>query len=205
MKVFRHIIVFAACICMLLSCGQDKDKLIPRNKLAEIYAEMFVTDQWIVSTPSVRRMADTSLVYEPILEKYGYSSEDYRLSVEKYLDDPDRFSKILRTSVEILDRKLEVLKEEKAKLDHIRALEKFLSQIKYDPDFRAEDFFPYLFDEPYIHYYDSLSVKADSALMIYRLMNVERSDTLYDGLRMFIKDSVEVVDTVLAEKEIVHE
>ena len=49
-----------------LSCSKGP-RVIPRGKMARIYAEMLVTDQWINSTPSVRRMADTSLVYEHIL------------------------------------------------------------------------------------------------------------------------------------------
>ena len=73
----------------LVSCSGDDGKVIPRSKLAEIYAEMFVTDQWLMDTPGVRRLADTSLVYEPILRKYGYTSEDYRVSVDRYMDDPE--------------------------------------------------------------------------------------------------------------------
>lgn len=197
MMRYRHIVILAACISLILSCSNDKEKVIPRDRLAKIYAEMFMTDQWIQDTPGVRRMADTSLVYQPILEKYGYTAADYRVTVEKYLDDPERFSRILRTSVEILDKRLADLKRRKEEQDHIRALEKLLHQLKYESDFEPEDFFPYLFDEPYVHYYDSLSIEPDSTLMIYRLMNIERSDTIYDGLKMTVKDTVERNDTVV--------
>lgn len=184
-----------ACALSLISCSDRGGRVIPRAKLAEIYAEMFVTDQWVLSTPSVRRLADTSLVYEPILEKYGYTSEDYRKSVDSYMDDPERFSRILRSSVGILDKRLEELNKKKEELDHLKALEKLLQQLKYESDFKAEEFFPYLFDEPYVHYYDSLSVEPDSVLMVYRLKNIERADTIFDGLTVIVRDSLDVADT----------
>lgn len=175
---------------------KDEGKVIPRSKLAEIYAEMFMTDQWISSTPGVRHIADTSLVYEPILEKYGYTSADYRMSVDRYMDDPERFSRILRTTGELLDKRLTSLKKRKEELDHIKALEKLLHQLKYEADFKAEEFFPYLFDEPYVHYYDSLDVKPDSVLMVYRFNNIDRADTLFDGVRIIVPDSLDVKDTL---------
>lgn len=198
MKIVRHISAILALSLFLISCSKDKDegKVISRSKLAEIYAEMLMTDQWITGTPGIRQIADTSLVYEPILEKYGYTSADYRKSVDKYMDDPERFSRILRTTGELLDKRLTSLKKRKEELDHIRALEKLLHQLKYEADFKAEDFFPYLFDEPYVHYYDSLDVKPDSVLMVYRFNNIDRADTLFDGVRIIVRDSLDVKDTL---------
>ena len=205
MRAVRHISFALALLIGLASCSGGRDKVIPRAKLAEIYAEMLVTDQWITSTPGARREADTSLVYEPILEKYGYTSADYRKSVDRYMDDPERFSRILRTSADILEKKLDELKKRKEEIDHLRALELLLRQLKYESDFRAEEFFPYLFDEPYVHYYDSLDVQPDSVLQIYRLKNIDRADTLYDGLRMVLKDSLAVKDTVQVSDSIATE
>ena len=45
--------------------------------MAEIYAEMYVLDQWLDENRSLRREADTSLVYAPVLDKYGYTYDDY--------------------------------------------------------------------------------------------------------------------------------
>ena len=194
--------VAAVSLFFLISCGGDKEKVIPRAKLAEIYAEMFITDQWLGANPSLRRSADTSLVYAPILEKYGYTSADYRKSVDKYMDDPERFSRILRTSAEILEKKLEDLQKRKQEIDHIKALELLLHQLKYEADFRPEEFFPYLFDEPYVHYYDSLDVKPDSVLQIYRLNNIDRADTLFDGVRIIVKDTLALKDSAEIMEEV---
>ena len=108
-RYFKHITVIVTALALLLSsCGKDDEaKVIPRGKLSEIYAEMLVTDQWITSTPGMRMVADTSLVYAPILEKYGYDLDDYIKSMDVYMDDPERFSRIFRKSGEIIAERLE--------------------------------------------------------------------------------------------------
>ena len=186
-----HIMVLAAMLCgAFASCSDDEADVIPRSKLAWIYAEMLMTDQWITSTPGVRMIADTSLVYEPILEKYGFDSGDYRKSVEYYMNDPERFARILRTTGEILDKRIKKLEE----LERIQALRDKLPKI--EADFHPDEFFPYLFEEPYVHYYDSIAFVPDSSLWIYRIISIERADTIYDQLRMIILDSLVAGDTL---------
>ena len=55
MRLLKHILVILAAVLLTQACSSEKDKVIPRSKLAEIYAEMFVTDQWLVDNPKVRR------------------------------------------------------------------------------------------------------------------------------------------------------
>lgn len=193
-----HIMFVSALLCGLFaSCRKDEAEVIPRGKLAKIYAEMLVTDQWITVTPGVRKIADTSLVYEPILAKYGYDSDDYRKSVEVYMNDPERFSRILRSTGEILDKRIKELKKQQILIE----LREKLPKIK--ADFRPEEFFPYLFDEPYVHYYDSIAFEPDSVLWIYRLKSIERADTIYDQLRMIVLDSIAAVDSIVLKDSVV--
>lgn len=194
-RIAIHIAAVSATMLLLLSsCGKDDEaKVIPRGKLSEIYAEMLVTDQWITSTPGMRMIADTSLVYAPILEKYGYDLEDYLKSMDVYMGDPERFSRILRKSGDLIERKLEDAEMRLSELQRKSMLPKI------DADFKPEEFFPYLFDEPYVHYYDSLAVMPDSLLQIYRIVNVERTDTVFDGVRMIVRsDTLAVTDTLAA-------
>lgn len=191
-KILKHIpVVFAAMTLLLASCSDGHEaEVIPRRQLAEIYAEMLVTDQWITSTPGVRMIADTSLVYAPILEKYGYDLDDYLLTVEEYMDDPERFSRILRRSGEIIGRQIEDAEKRMAKEELLAGMPKI------DAEFDLSEFFPYVFDEPYVHYYDSLTFEPDSLLQIYRLIPVERTDTIFDGIRITVRtDSLAVSDT----------
>ena len=186
MKACLRNICLIAFFLLLFACSREA-KVIPRGKMAKIYAEMLVTDQWINSTPSVKRMADTSLVYEPILEKYGYSSADYRKSVETYMDDPERYSRILRTTAEILDKRIKELQQLKIDL--------YKSAFKITTNFKAEDYFPFLSAEPYIHYYDSVSVAWDSN-GFYRMVYIENLDSLAVADSLAKADSLAVIDSL---------
>lgn len=191
-KVFLHISAISAALLMCLACSGDKASVIPRGKLAKIYAEMLVMDQWAQSEASLRTQADTSLVYEPIFEKYGYDTEDYIYSVEHYMKDPERYSRILRTTSDILDKRIEELRALKSRALREEEIAKFVT------DFNIGEFYPYLSDEPYVHYYDSLTVEPDS-FSVYRIVPIERKDTLYDLLKMIIRVDTLAVDTLVVE------
>ncbi len=196
MSLARRISVMMSIFLLSLSCGERNSKVIPRDKLAEIYAEMLMTDQWISGTPDLRRKADTSLVYEPILESYGYSTDDYMKTVEVYMDDPERFSRILRTTVAVFDKKLKGLEKRKAEIEKMEALEKMRESMKIEIEVDIDELNPYMFKEPYVHYYDSLAVEADSS-GIYRFGNIDRGDTIYRNLRMIILDTLQTKDTLM--------
>ena len=67
-KCFGHIIAMTvSALVFLASCNNDRAELIPREDMAQIYAEMLLTDQWIVNTPNMRMIADTSLVYTDMM------------------------------------------------------------------------------------------------------------------------------------------
>ena len=196
-KITCHItLALLMCCTIFSSCFKEEEiEVIPRGRLAEIYAEMLVTDQWITSTPGMRMIADTSLVYEPILQKYGYDLDDYLASVDRYMDDPERFSRILRKSGEIIGRQLKDAERRLAEYKRLEALPRITSDLSF------KEFFPYLFDEPYVHYHDSITFEPDS-MLIYRLVSVAVSDTLYDGVRMILKtDTLASDDTLAASVE----
>jgi hypothetical protein len=142
MKVLRHIFPVILTVMLLVSCGGRDGKVIPRGEFAEIYAQMLLMDQWISQTPGARHIADTSLVYEPILNEHGYTSSDYRKSVDVYMDDPERFSRILRETVGIFDgmlKELEVKKAEQTRLEEIR---KHIEQLRESVVVDMEKYFP---------------------------------------------------------------
>lgn len=194
-KCFGHIVAFAAFALILLASCKEEDKVIPRDKLARIYAEMLVTDQWILTTPNIRTIADTSLVYEPILEKYGYDSDDYRRSVDHYMDDPERFARIFRETDEILDLRIKELTQKKHEQEQLEKKKKYLE--KFRKDLKLDEFFPYLHGKPYVSYHDSLYVEIDES-NVYRLKPVSTADTLFDGVRIIIPET-DTLATELAE------
>ena len=190
--LLKHIVPLLAVI-VFASCKKDEAEVIPRGKMADIYAEMLMTDQWISSTPGVRMIADTSLVYEPILQKYGYDKYDYIKSIDHYMNDPERFSRILRSSGEKLEKRLKELRKRQKQMELEDAALKEV--LKHQTDYSFDEYFPYLADEPYVHYYDSVTFEPDSS-RVYRLVPIERADTLYDRIRMIIRDSLAVSDSL---------
>lgn len=83
-----------AWVC-LSACGR-KDKVIPRDTMVDIYADLFVADQWLKEQGADFMAADTVRFYEPIFQKYGYTTLDFRNSANYYLQDSRRFARILQ-------------------------------------------------------------------------------------------------------------
>lgn len=110
-RIVLAVLVSAACLC---SCGRE-GRVIPKSKLSKIYAELFLADAWLVSGAPMeaKEKADTMAFYEPVFEKYGYTVEDYWASVSYYLQDPDRFSRILNKSNVILETEFNALEKQR--------------------------------------------------------------------------------------------
>ena len=195
MKRVLHkiLILLAAAVFLASSCGRDKARVISRSKMAKIYAEMFVMDQWIQNKPGLRTIADTSLVYEPILEKYGYDSEDYQYTVEYYMADPERFSRILRTTVSLLEKDLKALRKKQAEILRNEKLkkeiEKFeITMFQFYDEFVTEDGLRNLSD--------SVDVVWDTTYNAHRFRRLPRTDTIYEGPRMIVRDTIAVNDSL---------
>lgn len=103
----HHIILTVVLLAMALSCS--KPRTIPSGKLARMYAEMFMVDQWVSDNKSLQNSADTMFVYGNIFDRYGYTPEDYRYTVSQYLKDPESFSKIAEAAKNILNDSLKTL------------------------------------------------------------------------------------------------
>lgn len=190
MACLRRICVLAAAALLAISCGRN-GRVIPAHKLSKIYAEMLVLDQRIRNNPQLASTADTTLVYEPILNKYGYSGKDYAKSVARYMKDPEAFGKIFKDTREILDSHIKELKaaeRARQKADSLRYA------IEEKTFLRAPIYMDIACDTVRI---DTVAVSIDS-LGIYSWCRFV-PDTLYDGpvYRLRAKaDTVAVADTL---------
>lgn len=104
----------ALTLLLTIGCGR-RARVIPQDKMSDIYAEMLLADQWISSNLKARRVADTTLFYAPILEKYGFNLADYEKSVRHYMKKPELFSEILTESSKKLtaySKKLQAVEDE---------------------------------------------------------------------------------------------
>ena len=156
---------------------------------------MLLVDQWIGIEWSNTRVADTSVVYEQIFEKYGYTSNDYRKSVSYYMEDPDRFAKIFENISNALTAKADIIDKEKKdreKADSIR-------NVIISRNFRRAEIFVY---KDVVSYNDSILFYFDS-IGIVRSKPVE-SDSLFMGPELVIKerrDSITREDSTAFKKK----
>ncbi len=133
MKTFRHILTALLLAGLLASCS-GRPRIIPRGVLTDIYAEMFLADQWLSDHSGERSRADTMLFYDPIFKRYGYTFEDYDASVRRYLKDPEKFSRIFRDA----SAKLKKHKERYVKqIERLEAIREYNAGIR---GYRSRDF-----------------------------------------------------------------
>ena len=185
--------------------GCREKGVIEKDDMAQIYAEMLITDQWINSNLGVRRVADTSLVYEPILKKYGYTSESYRKSVEYYLQDPDTYAEIMTETIKILDAKLAGLNERKQKMEEAKERAEYIKEmsrtIHIDESWLAMN----LASRNDTLRFDSLAVVWDTAVYCYnvtRAFKTQPLDTLAVCDTLQVSDSLMTVEDSVAVNEI---
>lgn len=78
-----HILLIAVCAALCLA-GCSGARVIPKKDLIPLYEDMFIADQWLKEHSEARAVADTTLFFDPIFRRHGYSFEDYRKSIEYY-------------------------------------------------------------------------------------------------------------------------
>ena len=181
-----HILVFVLLALTVLFCG--KARVIPRGKLVDIYAEMFLIDQWLRDNQDVKKTADTLLVYEPIFNRYGYTTDDYLKTVEHYMREPDKYAKILKNTAKKLEKK------EKETQKTIDAIER-ASRLHLSP-IHASDTLLRRF-KPDSFYLGRPSVRANRYFEI--ILSDQDRDTLFAGPRLIIKTDSAAVDSVAVD------
>ncbi len=119
MRKYLHILMLLVA-ALAVSCRGPR--VIPRDKMVDIYCDMLLADQQLRDNNALRRQADTMLVYEAVFNRYGYDTDDYLLSVNHYLADPERYAKILGDVVEKLQSEAGKLEKEIGELDKMDRL-----------------------------------------------------------------------------------
>lgn len=180
-----HIAVLLAVFMIAAGCTH-RARMISDRKLKRIYFEMFVADQWLRDNPSARAQADTSLFFEPIFRKYGFTFEDYAYTVSQKVKSPEAFSALLS---EVSDELKKVSDEDKKIIDAREAIDAEIRKLaKYKPqDFCTDSsrwegpqtLWPVYVEQPL----DSISVAKDSSEI------GDRADRL---VKVFLDDSLTV-------------
>ena len=126
--------VFAVLLLCVAGCGR-RAKVIPRSTMAAIYADMFMADEWLRHNMYAKPKADTTLFFEPVFAKYGYTKADYVATVDEYVKNPEQYAKILRQSSQILDKRIRKYKKLKKLKEHADSV-----NAAYTGHYKARDF-----------------------------------------------------------------
>lgn len=90
----KKFLVILTCAFSLVSCDRPP---IPSGDFADISYEMFLVNFYVSKYPDVELSTDSLSVYGAVLEKYGYSPEDYRGTTEYYVSHPDKYARLYKS------------------------------------------------------------------------------------------------------------
>ena len=127
MNRFLHFFLLTLlCGLLMLSPGCRPDDVIPRDDMVTLFSEFYLADASIDvvnSSSTVVRGLDSLRVYAPILEKMGYSKEDFRTSLSYYLHHPDDMEIIFTQVEKRLAKQAEKISETEVDLGDLRISE----------------------------------------------------------------------------------
>lgn len=115
MKRILQIAAFAALALLGAACARHK--IIPDDKLAQIFHDAFLTNAYIgsenVKTDSLR-------IYEPIFARYGYTTDDVHYTIGNFSKRKSaRLGDVVERAIEMLEREGKVYNKQVAVLDTI--------------------------------------------------------------------------------------
>jgi len=128
----RPFFFFGLFCCLLLVCSCKAP--ITRDQIVEIMVEMYLFEQTMSDHPQFNPIADTTLVYDAILQKHGYSVKDYHRSLTYHLQKPDKLKKVIIPYRDRLMKRKNALKEEMEKDIRIeKFMRDFTPRFSYTP------------------------------------------------------------------------
>lgn len=133
-----HILLVAACAVLCLAGCSGDGRVIPKKDMIALYADMFLADQWLRENPDARKVADTTLFFDPIFRRHGYTFQDYEKSIEYYSGRTEELTEVMDS----VSRRLKKRSEYYQKLsERIRNAEEENERLRVDytvRDFRAD-------------------------------------------------------------------
>lgn len=96
-------VCLAAALFVVGGCAEEG--IIPRSDMALIISEMYLVDQVLEDNPKLKMQADSMLVYPAIMERNGYTLEEYEASMLYYMSEGESFNEILKDAKERLGKR----------------------------------------------------------------------------------------------------
>ena len=96
MKVSARIVLAVAVAALCAVACSRGPRIIPRSKMEKIYTDLLMADQWLAVNSDNSVAVDTTLFYEAVFRRYGFTTEDFNASLEYYMRDPLKFSRMMK-------------------------------------------------------------------------------------------------------------
>lgn len=116
----KKIYLFFILILLVLACSrsdEERHRIIPEKKLIEILKEIHIANA-IISNPGYRianSIVDSSQVFPPIYEKYGFTGADLDYTLQYYSGKPDELDEIYEQVLQDLNEmEVEILSASRA-------------------------------------------------------------------------------------------
>lgn len=129
-KILIRFIVLIATFGAMTAC--NKPRVIPDDVLSEIFYDVYLTNAY-VDRHGIQ--VDSMKLYEPIFEKYGYEVEDLHITINSFSKRKSaRLSDAVELAIQKLERESDLLNEQVADLDTIKAIARrsFVRTIYFD-------------------------------------------------------------------------
>lgn len=112
--------IIMAVVAVIAGCtGPDKE-IIPSDKMVDIVEDLYMSDQFIASERDLKGRLDSLLLYEGILESYGYTFADYIKSTEYYLQQGDMLKRIHLKAKDNLTKRRNELSVKNSNINNVK-------------------------------------------------------------------------------------
>ena len=119
MKQNRILLIITAFLMLIGTSSCRRHTIIPDRELAEIFHDVFLANAY--TAPDMRRIdLDSLRIYEPILQRYGYTTEDIQYTIGNFSKRKSaKLGDVVEVAIAKLEDEGEFYKREVAILDTI--------------------------------------------------------------------------------------
>ncbi len=106
----RKSLLLLTLLLILFSCS-DRG-IIKKEELPPLIADLFIADKALSMDFQRMQSADTMAIYEPVLKKYGYTTEEFLATIDHYLPRPAKLKGFFTKAMEILEKRKALAEEQ---------------------------------------------------------------------------------------------
>jgi len=121
----QRTVIFILLVVMLSFCSDEFSRFhrrhtIPRNKFVAILSEIHIMEAITGKSEYYRKYSskDTLDIYIHIIEKYGYTREEFDSTVASYSRSPERYEKVYNEVLMKLNYMLDTLRKNDPQFQH---------------------------------------------------------------------------------------